>query len=58
MDPLLSYFLIALLALAAGFFIGQYIQNLKTRSLQGTLQERADQLQQQIGRIETVLSYK
>lgn len=55
MDQTLFLLLTGLLALAAGYFIGHYIQNLKTRSQQGTLQERADQLQHQMTRLETLL---
>lgn len=58
MDQTLILLLVGLFTLAAGFFIGQYIQGLKTRSLQGTLQERADQLQQQLSRMENLLRDK
>ncbi|MEP3209619.1 MAG: DNA recombination protein RmuC [Maribacter sp.] len=44
MNELLIYLLVGLVCLAAGYFLGNYIQNLKTRSNQSALQERQQQL--------------
>ncbi|MCG2460765.1 DNA recombination protein RmuC [Flavobacteriaceae bacterium F89] len=40
MDPLIIYALIGLVCLALGYFLGNYIQNLKTKSTQSALEER------------------
>ena len=40
MDPLLIYVLIGLVCLASGYFLGTYIQNLKTKSTLSKLEER------------------
>lgn len=52
MEDLLIYGGLALGALLTGYFLGHYIQNLKTRSYQSTLQEREHQLQQNITALE------
>ncbi|MFT4830992.1 MAG: DNA recombination protein RmuC [Psychroserpens sp.] len=44
MDGLLTYIIIGILFLGLGFFLGQYIQNLKTKSGQSALVEREQQL--------------
>lgn len=55
MQDILLYSGIAFLLLLAGFFIGQYIQHLKTRSEQSTLTEREHQLQQNQNSLEARL---
>ncbi len=49
MEAPLMYVLLGLGTLLAGYFLGHYIQNLKTRSEQSALLEREQQLQQTIG---------
>ncbi|MCJ7467870.1 MAG: DNA recombination protein RmuC [Maribacter sp.] len=44
MNDYLIYLLIGLLFLAIGYFLGNYIQNLKTKSTQSTLEEEKRQL--------------
>ncbi|WP_273275097.1 DNA recombination protein RmuC [Maribacter polysiphoniae] len=44
MNVYLIYLLIGLVCLAIGYFLGNYIQNLKTKSNQGTLEEEIRQL--------------
>ena len=44
MNIYLIYLLIGLICLAAGYFLGNYIQNLKTKSNQSTLEEERRQL--------------
>lgn len=48
MNEYVIWLIIGLLCLAIGYFLGQYIQSLKTRSLLGPLEERVQQLGQQI----------
>ncbi len=43
MDPIFIYVLIGLVCLALGYFLGNYIQNLKTKSTQSALEEREAQ---------------
>ncbi len=45
MNIYLIYLLIGLICLAVGYFLGNYIQNLKTRSKQSTLEEERRQLE-------------
>ncbi|SNR43218.1 DNA recombination protein RmuC [Maribacter sedimenticola] len=45
MNELYIYFLIAILCLAIGYFLGNYIQQLKTTSKQSALEEREQQMQ-------------
>lgn len=52
MEDLLIYAGLVLGGLLTGYFLGHYIQNLKTRSYQSTLQEREHQLQQNIAALE------
>lgn len=52
MEDLLIYGGLVLGGLLTGYFLGHYIQNLKTRSYQSTLQEREHQLQQNIAALE------
>ena len=44
MNEYLIYLLVGLICLAVGYFLGNYIQNLKTKSSQSTLEEREQQL--------------
>lgn len=44
MNEIYIYLLIGILCLAIGYFIGNYIQNLKTKSQQSALKEREQQL--------------
>ena len=44
MNEYLIYLLIGLICLAIGYFLGNYIQNLKTKSSQSALEERQQQL--------------
>jgi len=53
-EPLL-YTIIGILCLAIGFFLGNYIQNLKTKSSQSALIEREQQLRSTISNIEEKL---
>lgn len=55
MEELLIYGGIGLGGLLIGYAIGHYIQTLKTRSYQSTLQEREHQLQQNISALEVRL---
>ncbi|WP_289063564.1 DNA recombination protein RmuC [uncultured Zobellia sp.] len=52
MNIYLIYLLIGLICLAAGYFLGNYIQNLKTKSSQSALEEREQQLHANLGVIE------
>ena len=45
MNSYLTYLLIGLVCLAIGYFLGNYIQNLKTKSKQSTLEEERRQLE-------------
>ena len=45
MNEYLIYLLVGLICLAIGYFLGNYIQNLKTKSGQSALEERQQQLQ-------------
>lgn len=44
MNEIYIYFLIGILCLAIGFFLGNYIQHLKTKSNQSALEEREQQM--------------
>ncbi len=44
MNEYLIYLLVGLVCLAIGYFLGNYIQNLKTKSSQSALEERQNQL--------------
>jgi DNA recombination protein RmuC len=55
MNEYLIYFSIIILCLAIGFFIGNYIQKLKTTSTQSALVEREQQLRQNINSLEEQL---
>lgn len=50
MDPLSTYIIIGIVCLALGYFLGNYIQSLKTRSTYSTLEER--ELQSRKRRVE------
>ncbi len=56
MNEYLIYLLVGLLCLAAGYFLGNYIQNLKTKSNQSALEEREIQLRNSISDLESKLS--
>lgn len=45
MNEYLIYLIVGLICLAIGYFLGNYIQNLKTKSGQSALEERQQQLQ-------------
>lgn len=55
MTDFLIYFLVAVLCLTAGYFLGNYIQNLKTKSSQSALLERESILKQNITTLENKL---
>ena len=55
MTDFLIYFLVAILCLAAGYFLGNYIQNLKTKSSQSALLERESILKQNLTTLENKL---
>ncbi len=55
MNDLLIYLLVAILFLAIGYFLGNYIQNLKTKSSQSALLERESQLNQSLITLEKKL---
>ncbi|MGB5821502.1 MAG: DNA recombination protein RmuC [Saonia sp.] len=55
MNELLIYILIAFLFLAVGYLLGNYIQNLKTKSSQSALLEREQQLQSHLTTLEKKL---
>ena len=55
MDGFLIYIIIGLLFLAIGYFLGNYIQNLKTKSSQSTLVEREQQLKNNVAALEEKL---
>ena len=52
MNETLLYLLIAFIFLAIGYFLGNYIQNLKTKSSQSALEEREQQMQNNLTVIE------
>ncbi|SHI96736.1 DNA recombination protein RmuC [Pseudozobellia thermophila] len=52
MNEYLTYLSIALICLAIGYFLGNYIQNLKTKSRQSALEERGQQLHANIAGLE------
>ncbi|MEQ9581839.1 MAG: DNA recombination protein RmuC, partial [Arenibacter sp.] len=55
MNELLVYAVLALVGLAIGYFLGNYIQNLKTKSSQSALLEREQQLRTNLGVLEQKL---
>lgn len=57
MSELFIYIIIGLIFLAGGFFLGSYIQNLKTKSSQSTLVEREQQLRSSLAVEEEKLRY-
>jgi DNA recombination protein RmuC len=56
MEAYLVYSLLALVFLVAGYFLGNYIQNLKTKSSQSTLLEREQQLRNNLTEMEKRLA--
>ncbi len=52
MDPIFIYVLIGLVCLALGYFLGNYIQNLKTKSTQSALEEREAQSRNRAAELE------
>ena len=56
MNEYLIFFLVGLICLALGYFLGNYIQNLKTKSSQSALEEREQQLRNSLGLLEGRLS--
>lgn len=56
MNTYLIYILIGIICLAIGYFLGNYIQLLKTKSSQSALEEREKQLQNNISSIEANLA--
>jgi len=52
MNEYLIYLLVGLICLALGYFLGNYIQNLKTKSNQSALEERQQQLTKNISVLE------
>ncbi len=52
MNEYLIYLLVGLICLAIGYFLGNYIQNLKTKSTHSALEERQQQLQSNISVVE------
>lgn len=55
MNELLVYAVLALVGLAIGYFLGNYIQNLKTKSSQSALLEREQQLRTNLSALEQKL---
>ena len=55
MNAYLIYLIIGLVCLAIGYFLGNYIQNLKTKSSQSALEERELQLRNNLSVLETKL---
>ena len=55
MNELLIYAVLALVGLAIGYFLGNYIQNLKTKSSQSALLEREQQLRTNLNVLEQKL---
>ncbi len=56
MDGILIYIIIVILCLSLGFFLGNYIQKLKTKSTQSALEEREVQLRYNLAAIEQKLT--
>ncbi len=56
MEGILVYIIIVVLCLSIGFFLGNYIQNLKTKSTQSALEEREVQLRYNLAAIEQKLT--
>lgn len=56
MEAYLVYSILALIFLVAGYFLGNYIQNLKTKSSQSTLLEREQQLRNNLTEMEKRLA--
>ncbi|WP_297693554.1 DNA recombination protein RmuC [uncultured Eudoraea sp.] len=56
MEAYLVYSILALVFLVAGYFLGNYIQNLKTKSSQSTLLEREQQLRNNLTEMEKRLA--
>ncbi len=52
MNVYLAYIIVGLIALGIGYFLGNYIQNLKTKSSQSTLEEREQQLRNNVSALE------
>lgn len=57
MDGIITYIIIGILFLGLGYFLGQYIQNLKTKSDQSALVEREQQLRFNLTSLEEKLKY-
>jgi len=55
MNPYIIYLLIGLICLAIGYLLGNYIQNLKTKSSQSALEEREAQLRNTLSAMESKL---
>ncbi len=55
MNPYIIYLLIGIICLTIGYFLGNYIQNLKTKSSQSALEEREKQLQNNLTTMESKL---
>ena len=55
MNELLLYLLMGAIGLALGYFLGNYIQNLKTKSSQSALEERELQLKSSVSTLENKL---
>ncbi|MFK5972348.1 MAG: DNA recombination protein RmuC [Flavobacteriaceae bacterium] len=55
MNELLLYLLMGAIGLALGYFLGSYIQNLKTKSSQSALEERELQLKSSVSTLENKL---
>jgi DNA recombination protein RmuC len=55
MEGTFVYILLGVLSLAIGFFLGNYIQNLKTKSTQSALEEREIQLRYNLSALEQKL---
>ena len=56
MEAYLVYSILAVVFLVAGYFLGNYIQNLKTKSSQSTLLEREQQLRNNLAEMEKRLA--
>ena len=56
MNDTLIFIIISIFCLAIGYFLGNYIQLLKTKSSQSTLEEREKQLQKNVSSIEIKLA--
>lgn len=55
MNEFILYLLVGLICLALGYFLGNYIQNLKTKSSQSALEERELQLKSSVSVLENKL---